>query len=155
MNKYKKLFLIFSPLLLALLFTAYFFGIGVFSEKTIDVNIHDTYYVFSPLHFVIALTVLFLVIIYPGWYLYYKLKKYKIAHFLFLVILALLLVLFSFLMIFNHEYTTPDFSSKELKYDYLITSDFNMGVIQFLLIIVTIYVAFKSGQKFNTRRNEM
>jgi|GEM_PF-5960683 len=154
MNRYKKLFLIFSPLLLALLFTLYFFGIDVFTENTIDVNVHDTYYVFSTLHFVIALTVLFLVIIYPGWFLHYKFKNNKTANMLFLMLMSISVVGFSLLMILNHQYTTPDFSSNELGYDYPITSNFNMAIIQFLFIILTIYVAFKAGQKFKTTKNE-
>ena len=154
MNRYKKLFLIFSPLLLALLFTLYFFGIDVFTENTIDVNVHDTYYVFSTLHFVIAFTVLFLVIIYPGWFLHYKFKNNKTANMLFLILMSISIVGFSLLMILNHQYTTPDFSSNELGYDYPITSNFNMAIIQFLFIILTIYVAFKAGKKLKTTKNE-
>lgn len=76
------------------------------------------------------------------------------ANILFLVILQVLIVAFSFLMIVNNQYVTPDISSKELKYNYPITNTINMAVIQFSMVILVTYSAFKIGQKFKHHKNE-
>lgn len=154
MKTFKKYTLLFSPLLLSILLTIFAFGFKAFKENSIEINIHDTYFVLSSLYFVLALTIFFSIIIYTSWYLYYTFKNNKITNILFLVLVQVLVVAFSFLMILNNQYVTPDISSKELKYNYPITSTTNMAIIQFAMVILVTYSAFKIGQKFKHHKNE-
>ena len=154
MNKYLKFLWITAPLILAIVLTLFIFGLDAFSENKIDINIHDTYYVFSTLNIIMTLTISLCVIIYTGWFLHRKFKNNKTANLLFLILMSMSVVGFSLLMILNHQYTTPDFSSNELGYDYPITSNCNMAIIQFLLIVSTVYLSYKAGQKFKTTKNE-
>jgi len=154
MNKYLKFLWITAPLILAIVLTLFIFGLDAFSENKIDINIHDTYYVVSTLNLIITLTISLSVIIYSGWFLHHKFKNNKTANLLFLILMSISVVGFSLLMILNHQYTTPDFSSNELGYDYPITSNFNMAIIQFLLIVSTVYLSYKAGQKFKSAKNE-
>lgn len=71
MNIYIKELLWFClPISLAFLFTILLFGITVFSENVIDINVHDTYFVLSPYIFI------FLLILFTG-YVVYLIRLFK------------------------------------------------------------------------------
>ncbi|WP_417368542.1 hypothetical protein [Flavobacterium beibuense] len=154
MNKYLKETIWFIlPFLISVLFTLLCFGIKVFNENTIDINVHDTYFVLIPFHFVIALGIVFMIMAYSGRVLHHFLKNNRIANYLFIVIQIILILSFSYLMIFNHSYTTVGFDSETKKFEYIypIASNTNMTVIQLLLVLFLVYSTVKADRKFKTK----
>ena len=82
MNKYlKEAIWFFVPVALSALLTLLSFGTSIFSEDII-INVHDTYYVIAPLHFIT------LVAIFLGFFtslfraLYYRFKN-RISNYIF------------------------------------------------------------------------
>lgn len=137
-------------MVLAVIFTILFFGVKVFNEDIIDINVHDTYYVFSPLHFITALSIVFLLMIYIARIFHRFFRNNKIANYLFVAVQVIIVLLFSNLMIFNHAYASSDFNFQtgELNNSYPITNQSNMTIIQLLLIIFLIYSLIKMDRKF-------
>lgn len=153
MNRYLKELLWFCvPVVLAFLFTIFMFEIKVFKEDIIDINVHDTYLVLSPYVFVIILSVILAIIIYISRVLHHYFKNNKVANYLFIVFQVTLILLFSHLMIFNHMYTMPDYDPQAGKpfYNYPITSNTNMTIIQFLLVALLIYTTYRMGKSKKT-----
>src|SRR5690606_16785381 len=96
-------------------------------------------------------SLVFAIIVYTSRVLHHYFKNNKVANYLFILFQVILILLFSHLMIFNHMYTIPDYDLQAGKpfYNYPITSNTNMTIIQLVLIVFLIYSSVKVGKNKN------
>ncbi|WP_452225822.1 hypothetical protein [Lacinutrix cladophorae] len=162
----KEIFWLIGTTILVLILNTLIFGIdGLKSDSTLDINIHDTYFVIANFHFILLLAVL----VFFGIYLVRTLRKNfkNLTANLILIISTILLILVligidSILDAFIRQTTSwtiyPPLSAGEIEPE-IEPKENNLEILssvlfytQILLLIFLAYCGFKTGR--NYKRNE-
>ena len=162
----KELFWFISTTILVLILNTLIFGIdGLNADATLDINIHDTYFVIPNFHFIILLGVLVFFVVYLVRTLHRNFKNLTANLILMIATLLLILVLIGFdsiLDAFIRQTTSwsiyPPLSAGEVEPDFK-PKETNLSVLssvlfftKILLLIFLAFCGFKTGQ--NYKRNK-
>ncbi|WP_299104425.1 hypothetical protein [uncultured Tenacibaculum sp.] len=134
-----------TPELFFLTLSIFIFFIGLFGgDKTLDINVHDTYFVFTLYHFSILISTIFFIVS----LVYYLLKKFKRKPLRFLSIIHVLLTLVSLGAIYysiyfhtNNNLPRNYYKNTHPLLDGLTFVDIST-TISFLVFPITIFLIF-------------
>lgn len=163
----KELFWFLGTLLITVILNLFLFGFEGFAKNsTLDVNIHDTYFVIENKHIIITLTLLLLFIVYTVRALAKKFKNQVINVILILLTLALILLINSFAFLIEQlvQATTswtiyPPLSQLESEaqqpksqYNNINVLSNLVFVIQILLLLWLMFISFITGINFQSKK---
>ena len=149
----KEIYLLIGTILFILIFNFTFLGIDCLGDSTIDINVHDTYFVIAKIHFFVIFTFLIFYAIYLI-SIMRRLFKNLTANLVFLILNVFAIILISQIISFSEsfaevagktEYSTLSGGNIEHKgYNFGSLSNFLL-FIQILLIIFQTFIGVKTG----------
>tara|TARA_R110000868_G_scaffold244035_2_gene500161 strand:+ start:2008 stop:2487 length:480 start_codon:yes stop_codon:yes gene_type:complete len=154
--KRKELYWILGTSILVIILNLFFFGKNAFiADGTININIHDTYFVLANLHFVSLLSIFVFFIVYLIRSIINRYENVTVNIVLIATTIALILIIGGIISIsdmFSQSFNTPEnFSSTGAKSpvsEILNNLSKILFYVQIVLLVLLAYSGFKAGQNY-------
>ena len=156
----KEIYWLIGTILFILIFNFTFLGIDCLGDSTIDINVHDTYFVITKIHFFVIFTFLIFYAIYLIRMLR-RLFKNLTANLVFLILNIFAIILISQIISFSEsfaevagktEYPPLSVGNIEHKGNNFGSLSYYLLFTQILLIIFQTFISVKTGLYFKQKR---